>query len=393
MRLARASLVAVFASSLLSCAGPKGDTGPQGQQGAAGPQGPPGAQGPTGPAGIGLRASYDFEERSGNIAADSSGAGNQMTLAASGVSWTTTGHTGTAALDFDGASGYVEAPNAAALNPREEISVSAWVYQTGNAGTANTVLAKDGSYALQVLNGQAQFAVQTLAGPAMAFVGGGSVPLDTWTHLKGTYDGVAIRLYVNGQLIMFTSYPNGILKADLAPLRIGATGAGANFFTGRIDEVRVLGIAGSEVPVRMITYVGPNLGDQRNNSTFTTAGTWWAIPGRSVTFTKRFPTSLLRVTYQDTLGANSQFFDGCQWRFVLDGNEVAWFSTADMDGPSIAWRMQNAAHEAIVSGTAAGAHTLVVQNRGNRGAWAAGTSECMMGWNTNSSFLSVEELP
>lgn len=398
LTLARIPLAVVFVASLLAlaCSGPKGDqgpAGPAGPQGAQGATGATGGPGPAGPAGVGLRASFDLEEGSGTTSADASGAGHQLTLAPSGVSWTTAGHTGNA-LNFDGASGYVETANTPVLNPREEISVSAWVYQTGNAGAPNTVIAKDGSYVLRVNNSQPQFAIQTVTGPAMAFVGGGSVPLNTWTHLKGTYDGVAIRLYVNGQLVLFTSYPNGIIKSDVAPLRIGATGAGAEFFTGRIDEARVIGVATGEVPTRLYTVIGPNLGDYRNNSTVTTAGVWYTIPNRTLTFTKKFATSLVRITYQDTLGTNGQNYDGCQWRFLMNGNQVAFFSTADITAAA-GWRMENGSHQAIVGGLAAGSHTLIVQNRGNpgAGAWGPGTGECLMGWNTSSNFLMVEELP
>ena len=60
--------------------------------------------------------------------------------------------------------------------------------------------------------------------------------------------------------------------------------------------------------------------------------------------------------------------------------------------------MSYAAHVAWATGTA-GAHSVSVEWRGSTGAWVAidpllnGTAQCLAGWNTSGSFLSVEEIP
>jgi hypothetical protein len=148
----------------------------------------------------------------------------------------------------------------------------------------------------------------------------------------------------------------------------------------------------SPAPSSLITMMGPNLGDYRNNASNSGAGAWWNIPNRTLTFTKRYGTSRLKITYQDTLGTLGQYYAGCEWQILLDGNQIAFFSDADGDHPGVQWRMSNASHVAWGAG-AAGQHTVVVQNRGNRGAWGNGTSECLQGWNTVGNFLSVEEIP
>src|SRR5262249_11376516 len=116
------------------------------------------------------------------------------------------------------------------------------------------------------------------------------------------------------------------------------------------------------------------------------------LPNRVLDFTKQFPNSKLKITYQDTLGALSQFDAGCEWQILLDGNSIAFFSTADLFSNNMSWHMANAAHMAWAN-AAAGNHRIVVQNRGNRGAWGGGTEECLSGWNTTGNFLSVEEIP
>jgi hypothetical protein len=145
--------------------------------------------------------------------------------------------------------------------------------------------------------------------------------------------------------------------------------------------------------------------DRRNNSTTSAAGAWWSIPDRSVTFTKRYAASLLKITYQDTTGDLGSYFAGCEWQILVDSTSLMKFSDADMDVPSSvnAWKMHNASHVAWAQANAiaAGAHTVTVQNRGGMRAsppaWVAypntGTTECLMGWNTTAGFLSVEEIP
>lgn len=134
--------------------------------------------------------------------------------------------------------------------------------------------------------------------------------------------------------------------------------------------------------------------DVRNNSTFSAAGAWINIAQRSVNYTKRLTSSALKVTYQDSLGTLSAYYGGCQWRILIDGTQLAVFSDADFGDTTHAWRMSNAAHQAISLGLAAGAHTINVQTRGDRLAWggAPNTSECLMGWNQIGSFLLVEEI-
>ena len=131
---------------------------------------------------------------------------------------------------------------------------------------------------------------------------------------------------------------------------------------------------------------GNNLSDVRTNSGVAAAGTWVPLAGRSVTYTKRLTSSALKITYQDTLGTNGPDYAGCSWRILVDGNQVAYFSDADITAPA-SWRMSNAAHIALVTGLAAGSHTAAVQN--SRGTT---TTECLQGWNTAGSYLLVEEI-
>jgi hypothetical protein len=153
-----------------------------------------------------------------------------------------------------------------------------------------------------------------------------------------------------------------------------------------------------ESQASLVTLLGPNLGDQRNNTTMSTYGTWYTIPGRTLNFVKRYPASKLKVTYQDTLGSAANVYQACEWQILLDGAQIAFFSAADLDRPSVVWMMENAAHVAWATANA-GSHSITIQNRGSNraSAWAAASgnivNECLMGWHTSSNFVSVEEIP
>ena len=70
------------------------------------------------------------------------------------------------------------------------------------------------------------------------------LPLNTWTHIATTYDGIVQKFYVNGVLVG-TANPivapslNTIVQSNGA-LRIGGDASSTGeFFNGLIDEVRV----------------------------------------------------------------------------------------------------------------------------------------------------------
>src|SRR2546428_13188840 len=85
------------------------------------------------------------------------------------------------------------------------------------------------------------------AGPTPA--DGPVLPLGSWTHLVGTFDGSTVRLYVNGAL--FSSAPaSGPLSGGAGQSFIGRLGQGVFPFQGTLDEVAVFPSALSAERVR-----------------------------------------------------------------------------------------------------------------------------------------------
>jgi len=83
------------------------------------------------------------------------------------------------------------------------------------------------------------------------------LPLNEWTHLAGTYDGNAVKLYVNGQLeVEDTSGGVGMLQ-DANDLSIGNRSDGNDrAFAGTIDDVRVYSRALSAAEVGWLATEG-----------------------------------------------------------------------------------------------------------------------------------------
>jgi hypothetical protein len=206
----------------------------------------------------GLVAAYGFNEGSGTTVTDLSGSGHTGTIA--NATWTTGGKYGNA-LSFNGSNAWVTINDAADLRLTAGMTVEAWVNPTVNASKWSAAIVKeqpsdpanDIAYALYTADGSGKPpAVHGLFGSGggadKSAVGTSTLPLNTWTHLAGTYDGTALRLYVNGALVA-TKAQTGSMTTTTGALRIGGD-ASNEFFTGLIDEVRVYNRALSQTEIQ-----------------------------------------------------------------------------------------------------------------------------------------------
>ena len=73
---------------------------------------------------------------------------------------------------------------------------------------------------------------------SMPMRGTAALPANTWSHLATTWDGGTLRLYVNGTQVASKAVP-GTMTISAGPLAIGGSSALNEFFSGRVDEVRV----------------------------------------------------------------------------------------------------------------------------------------------------------
>jgi hypothetical protein len=145
------------------------------------------------------------------------------------------------ALRLDGVDDYVDCGNKAALNLTSRITVAAWVNITAVPSDHRAVISKgDSAWRISTLQSQRKFHFAVGGAPDWpAADGSQEVAAGQWHHVAGTYDGAAIRLYVDGVLDGTRAY-SGSIGVNTQPVFIGEnaqeTGRGWN---GLIDDVLV----------------------------------------------------------------------------------------------------------------------------------------------------------
>jgi alpha-L-arabinofuranosidase len=205
---------------------------------------PAGARAATGATLIGH---WPFDEGSGTVAADSSGAGHPLTLE-NGASWGP-GVVGPSALSVNGNQQYAAAAGPV-IDTTQSFTVSAWVNLTNTNGY-QTFVSQDGSqvsgFYLQLRGDSGRFAFTHLAYDSTSALGtiataSSIIPQPgEWYLLTGVYNASknTISLYVNGALQQ-TQSNSGSWEAS-GPLAVGRgkfAGNPTDFVSGRIDDVR-----------------------------------------------------------------------------------------------------------------------------------------------------------
>jgi len=186
----------------------------------------------------GLIAAYSFNEGTGSTVADASGTGNGGSIGS--ATWTTSGKYG-GALSFNGTNARVTVPDAPSLRLTNAMTLEAWVYPTAITNKWRDVVYKgDDNYYLEATSspGRRPAAGGTFSGVVGETSGGSILATNTWAHLATTYDGTTLRLYVNGTQVSSKSQ-TGLFATSSNPLQIGGDALYGQYFSGRIDEVRI----------------------------------------------------------------------------------------------------------------------------------------------------------
>ncbi|WP_028065248.1 N,N-dimethylformamidase beta subunit family domain-containing protein [Solirubrobacter soli] len=190
----------------------------------------------------GLVGAYGFEEASGTTATDSSSAGNTGTMNAGVTRAAGAGKFGSA-LTFNGTSGMISIPDANSLDFTTAMTIEAWVNPTTAGGSAwRTAVLKEQPgalvYALYANMDASRPSFHGFTSSEFDTRGTAAVPANTWTHLAGVFDGLTLRLFVNGVQVSSTAM-TGSLTTSTGALRIGGNSIWPEWFAGKIDEVRL----------------------------------------------------------------------------------------------------------------------------------------------------------
>jgi len=200
----------------------------------------------------GLAAEYRFEENGGNNAYSSHLWQNE-----DGGQWDSRNDvkfsTGSN-LKFDGLDDYMEVPDSPGLDISSAITLEGWVYLNTRAGyTYKTIIRKPppahaDPWAMYGINFNATneklaFILTTGAVGSLKEVQSTSIiPLQTWTHVAGTWDGFDMKMYINGILENTNPAFNGqTIGTNNLPVYIGRPNMNItnHFFDGILDEIRI----------------------------------------------------------------------------------------------------------------------------------------------------------
>jgi Concanavalin A-like lectin/glucanases superfamily len=164
------------------------------------------------------------------------------------------------AFSLDGVDDYAEVPDAANLDIVDEITIDAWIYpNTVNSVTGNRIVDKNtgglnDGYLLDIVRTKLRLIASGDDAQSIQ-----SIPVNTWTHVAGTYDGANIKLYINGVLDN-TVVTTGPIPTNNLSLLIGETHPIPNSFDvkfdGMIDEVEIYNRALSASEIQTIFEAG-----------------------------------------------------------------------------------------------------------------------------------------
>jgi len=201
-------------------------------------------------------ALWHFDEGTGTTAGDASGNANHGTI--HGATWTGTPPTWVEgkygmALQFDGVDDYVDCGNDASLDVTNAITLEAWIYLDSWSGLWDRVVAKTASGALSYILGISATYRGVYFGlfkdTAQTYITGQTaIPMNTWTHIAGTWDGSTMKIYINGVEQPEMKSFSGPITVTTTHLYIGWDEYGKETveryqFEGIIDEVRIWDIA------------------------------------------------------------------------------------------------------------------------------------------------------
>ncbi|MFA5887254.1 MAG: LamG domain-containing protein [Candidatus Nanoarchaeia archaeon] len=183
----------------------------------------------------GLVGAWHMNEGTGDIM-DSSGEGNNG-AAYGNVVYGVNG-TFSTALQF-AEEGYVTLPDANSLDLTNNLTIQAWI-KTSTPNRGILFKGVDGTYGDYAIGLNSVGRMTLYFRNVLVATGtGSSLANNNWHHVAATYNGINVKLYVDGTLQTTNAYTN-TLNQSMEPLRIGYYhDTAARNFDGVIDEVGI----------------------------------------------------------------------------------------------------------------------------------------------------------
>jgi hypothetical protein len=176
-------------------------------------------------------AYFNFNDAAGTTVADRSGNGNDAVLLNGAA--LAAGRVG-GGLRLDGVDDAMQLPNSETLAFSNAFTVDAWIAPAQFDHERYLWWTPSAMFSLRADGSVVPVAV--LSGGQVGFLSNWTLPADRWSHVAMTYDGSALRLYIDGMDAGSRAATGVVLPAS--PPQSGLVG-GTQGFAGSLDEVRL----------------------------------------------------------------------------------------------------------------------------------------------------------
>jgi len=225
---------------------------------------------------------WHLDETSGHQQ-DSTANGNTATAASVTTEGSATGQIGGSDQFNSSHPDHVDLPN---IVVSSAFTIEAWIYPTAyvdvarivaKAYSSNTAPWVDYSLSMDLASTHKVDVSFDDNGTDIGLGSNGTVPLNQWTHLVGTYDGSNLRLFLNGASDNSMA-ASGPVASVSQTTEIGYNNVyGPQSFTGKIDEVRISATA------RSADWIATEYNNQSSPATFSSTSMATSYSGPEIT--------------------------------------------------------------------------------------------------------------
>ena len=138
---------------------------------------------------------------------------------------------------FDGAGDYLNIPGSPSLILPGDFTIEMWIYPTNVTGTYNLLTLGSETtarYVVFIVNG----ALTTNIYGSGSVTMGGTISINTWTHVAVVRSGSTIKGYLNGT-VLGTTDANSATIGNINGAKVGSDASGAAVYVGYIDDLRI----------------------------------------------------------------------------------------------------------------------------------------------------------
>jgi PKD repeat protein len=155
------------------------------------------------------------------------------------------------AVQFDGIDDHIDCGSRSGLRVNQGFTIEAWVKPELESGYPFSYMTKTATsvngYAIGYYNGKLRFVIQpsNMMLSDVDNMPGANIPLNQWSHVACSYNGLVAKIYVNGVLAesktLATTATSITWSTNPAAIYIGkcVNTSGTEYFKGAVDEVRI----------------------------------------------------------------------------------------------------------------------------------------------------------